>query len=190
MASQACVPEHTKRYTDTWSHIPQLMHHTVHKRGQINSSTLVICGKQISYLIYCFAAWHCRVQGCSQNLPSAFNPFSFFPFFFSYSADLLSLAYSLNHFLIFSFFPSNRLSFLPLFMLLEFHRWGDLRQWRLCKTQFKWMQGSHNENGIKGMHTKMHLTLLWHEDVAAEAEKYISYFIIIKAVRCFRSMHC
>lgn len=167
------------------------MHHTVHKRGQINGSTPVICGKQISYLIYCFAAWHCWVQGSRQNLPSPLNPSSYFPFFFSRTLlnYLLSLAHSLNHFLIFSFFPSTRVSFLPLFMLLEFHRWGDLRRWRLCKTQFEWMQGSHNENSIKGMHTKMHLTLLWHEDVAAEAEKYISYFIIIKAVKCFCSMH-
>lgn len=51
-------------------------------------------------------------------------------------------------------FLSVLLSFLLLFMLLEFHRWSDLRRWWLCKTQFKWMQACHNENGTKGMHTQ------------------------------------
>lgn len=103
MVSQACVCPSIERYTDTMSHKPQWMHHNVHKRGQRNSSPPVINGKQISYLIWCFAAWCCRVQSCSQNLPSAFNPFSIFPFFLAYSIFSLSFALSTT----FSFSPSS-----------------------------------------------------------------------------------
>lgn len=65
-------------------------------RGQINSSTSVVSGKQIPQLIYAFAAWHSHVQGYSWNLPSASNPFSTF-YFFSYSSYPFSFSLSLSH---------------------------------------------------------------------------------------------
>lgn len=87
----------------------------------------------------------------------------FFSIFFSY---LSSLSHAHSPTFSFQSLPTlTHLSFRLLFMLPDFHRWSDLRQWWLFKTQFKWMQGCHNKNCIKGMHTNTYLTLLWHESL-------------------------
>lgn len=174
MVSQARMFEHTeiRRHMVTYS-ITQWMHNIVH-RGQTNSSTWIVFGKQIPHLIDCVRQQNSR--GYSWNLPSASNPFSIFLFLFLFSLSYpssLSLALSPTFSFQSLFLPFNHLSFLLLFMLLEFHRWSDLRQWWLCKTQFKWMQDCHNENGIKGMHTETHLALLWHGNLVVKAVKYI-----------------
>lgn len=114
-----------KTYTDTWPHINSVNAPYSTHWGQINSSTWIMFGKQMPYLIYCFAVWHSWVQGVSWNLPLASNPFSIF-------SPLTLLIYLLSHLL--ATLPSHfSVSFLPsppsLFSSFVHAAWVSQMEW-------------------------------------------------------------
>lgn len=160
-----------KTYTDTWPHINSVNAPYCTHWGQINSSTWIMFDQQIPYLIYCFAVWHIWVQGVSWNLPLASNPFSIF--FSSYLSSL-----SLARYPPFSFqcllLPLTPISlFFFCSCCLSFTDGMTCGDGGYAKHSSNECRGCHNENGIKGMHTKTLFTFLWYGNLPAEAEKYI-----------------
>lgn len=136
-----------KRDTHSGLHVSSRMLHSK-QTGQRNFA-MIACCKQAKWFIYSSFSAHDKSKVITATWPSVSNPFSIFYLIF-FSFPIFSIfspshkhPFPLSHF-TFPLFPSSlpNLFSLLLFMLLEFHRWSDLRRWQLCKTQFKWMQDS------------------------------------------------